>query len=89
MNEWHFYPPTQLEISIYLFKNRLKRGKRSRYEGGMVDDSSVCGCSQAASVKPNVTLIFVINVAVSPTPNDDVAEKSLLRVRTAVSFAMI
>lgn len=40
----------------------------------MVDDSSVCGCSQAVSVKPNNTLIFVINVAVSPTPNDDVPE---------------
>lgn len=55
----------------------------------MVDNSSVCGCSQAVSVKPNVTLIFVINVAVSPTPNDDVPEKSFLRERTAVSFAAI
>lgn len=45
--------------------------------------------SQAVSVKSNVTLIFVINVAVSPTPNDDVAEKSFLRERTAVSSALI
>lgn len=36
-----------------------------------------------------VTLIFVINVAVSPTPNDDVAEKSFLREQTAESSALI
>lgn len=80
-----FIPTRMINLSFY--KHTRMRG--SSHEVGMVDDRSVCSLSQAVSVKPNVTLIFVINVAVSPTSNDDVAEKSFLRERTAVSSAVI
>jgi len=78
---------SQLELSISFYKHTRIRG--SSHEVGMVDDRSVCSCSKAVSVKPNVTLIFVINVVVSPTPNDDVGEKSFLREQTAISSVVI